>query len=149
MSAAHRFGAGTVTALVATLTACGLTACQPETSGPDVGVSVREIQKGREGDSDQFYAGRRVTVSADINRILGPHAFSIAGKSGVEPLLVVHSANLGNLNEDSPVKVTGTVRSGFDRASVERALEFDFDRDVFSDYSGAPYIVAEHVEKSL
>lgn len=41
------------------------------------------------------------------------------------------------------------MRSGFDRANVERTLEFEFDRDVFSDYNGAPYIIAERVDKSL
>lgn len=148
MSAVRRRGARAATTVVAVVAATGLVACQPETSGPESGVSVRKIQQGREGTSEHPYAGRRVTVSADINRIIGPHAFSIAGKSGVEPLLVVHRAKL-ELNEDSPVKVTGTVRSGFDRASVERALEYEFDRDVFNDYNGAPYIVAEHIDKTL
>lgn len=73
---------------------------------------------------------------------------SIAGKSGIEPLLVVHQKKV-ELNEDNPVKVTGTVRSGFDRASVEDSLDYEFDRDVFRDYNGAPYIVAEHIDKSL
>lgn len=152
MRAVNRLGSAAATALVAAFATTGLAACQDETSGPESGVSVREIQRGTGKESDQRYVGREVTVSADVNRVLGPHAFVIAGtESGVEPLLVVHPARLGKgqLNESSPVKVTGTVRSGFDRANVERALEFEFDRDVFNDYRGAPYIAATSIETSL
>lgn len=127
------------------LAAAFVTACQSETSGPDTGITVREIQNGMEGNPANKYLGETVTISADVNRILGEHAFSIAGtKSTIEPLLVVHKAEV-NVNEGDPVQVTGTVRSGFDVADVERRRNFEFDRDVFSDYAGAPYVVAEKI----
>lgn len=121
------------------------TACQSETSGPDTGITVREIMNGMEGNPANKYAGKTVTVSADVNRVLGEHAFSIAGtQSGIEPLLVVHDSDV-NVNEGNPVQVTGTVRSGFKVAEVEKRRNFEFDRDVLSDYAGAPYLVATSI----
>ena len=124
----------------------GLSACTPETSGPESGITVKQIQNGREGSSQHKYAGKKVTVSADVNRIFGPHAFSIAGTaSSIEPLLVLHDSGIA-VSEGDPIKVTGVVRTKFDMADVEGKVEYEFDHDVFKDFNGAPYLKATSIK---
>lgn len=123
-----------------------LSACTPETSGPESGITVQEIQNGRQGSEHHKYEGEKVTVSADVNFIYGPHAFSIAGtQSSIDPLLVVHESAI-NVNEGNPVKVTGVVHTKFDVKNVEGTVEYEFDNDVFTDFDGAPYIKATSIQ---
>ncbi|MFE7936299.1 hypothetical protein ACFU46_02840 [Streptomyces griseoincarnatus] len=90
------------------VTGCG----QEDTAGPDRGADVEEVQEAELlGDVDRRL-GKKVTVSADVNQVINPNTFTIAGTptSGKDPLLVV-STDATDLDTGRTVRVTGTVRA--------------------------------------
>lgn len=151
-----------------------LAACGDDTAGPEEDVSVAEIQEdpgaeagvdpgaeaglGYDGLYDSaFYAGssdyvgQEVTVSATVNEVFGPDAFSIAGTedTSVAPLLVVGTDSADALEGGDVVQVTGTVQSAFDEVTVEDELGIDLPDDTFTDFQATEYIVADSVDTSV
>lgn len=68
--------------------------------------------------------------------------------ASIDPLLALHDSDT-TVDEGSPVKVTGVVRTSFDIANVEEKVEYEFDYDVFTDFNGAPYIEATKIDRSM
>lgn len=140
------------------------------TAGPETGASVDEIQEEAEavdpgvgmepdvgadaGTADDVnrYVGQQVTVSAEVNEIVSPSAFTIAGTAGsggADELLIVANQPGTLVEEESVVAVTGTVREGFDIAAVEAEYGFDDDDALYSTFAGQLYIVADSIDPTV
>ena len=130
------------------------------TEDDEVGVAGATIDEIT--DSPGQFLGRTVTVSGEVDAVLGPRAFTIGGDDfiGEDELLVVGANNLPQLigrselpgraagellAEDDVVQVTGPVRR-FDLAAFEREIGFDLDDNLFRDWAGRPAIVASSLE---
>jgi hypothetical protein len=162
---------GTVGAL--SLAALGLAGCG--TSGPETGTDVEDVQEENvveeptaeetavEGtiydgvyDRDFYddldsYERQSVTVSAEVNEIISPSSFTIAGtdETTVEALLVVHDKQLSELQPELTVKVTGTVHKAFDLPTVEEETGLDLEDELYEEWDGEPYIQATEVDTSV
>lgn len=149
------------TAGVVAVSAFGLTACSDDTAGPETGTDVADIQEddgpyngaydSRFYDEFDSYEGEEVTVSADVNQVVSPSSFIIAGTddTDVEPLLVISATEVAGLAPDLTVAVTGTVQRAFDLTAVEEELDVDLDDDAYGVYDQQPYIVATSVDTSV
>lgn len=95
--------------------------------------------------------GQTVTVSANVNEIITPEAFTIAGTEDttVDPLLVLHKDAEPELKPELTVKVTGTVHVAFDLPAVEKDLDVDLDDALFEDWDGKPYLQASMIDTSV
>ncbi|TFV57718.1 hypothetical protein E4P41_14115 [Geodermatophilus sp. DF01-2] len=152
-------------AAAAAAPALALSACGEDTAGPEVGTTVEDIQEDAASDVGPFegvydsdfsddiesYEGREVRVSADVNEVLSPTAFTIAGTDDttVDELLVVGAEESNNLAPDLTVAVEGTVRLAFDLAEAEAELGADLDDALGEEWAGEPYIVAESIDTSV
>ncbi len=161
----HPLGRGAAAGLLA-MSTFGLVACSEDTAGSEEGVSVEDVQEGGEDggasaydgayDSDfetdvTSYEGETVTVSAEIDEILGDQAFTIAGTedTDVEPLVVIHKDVMENLEAGTVVEVTGVVHKALDVPKVEDAIETDMDDVVLEDFEAEPYIEATNIDSSV
>lgn len=157
---------------IAPMAIVGLVGCN-STSGTEEGADVEDIVEEEPvaeepaGDADagpydgvydqgfyddmDSYVGEEVTVSADVNEILTPMSFTIAGTDDttVEALLVLHDKELPEVTPGLTVGVTGTVQKAFDLPTVEEEMGVDLDDAAFEDWGGEPYIEAASVDTSL
>jgi hypothetical protein len=85
-----------------------------------------------------------VTVSANVEEVISPNAFTIAG-GDVEALLIVGTNEMNNLQEGGLVEVTGTVRQ-FSVAEAEEFVGSDLDDGLYTEFEQEPYIQAQQVE---
>ena len=163
----------TAIAGVLSLGALSLAGCA--TSGSEEGADVEDLTEGdaeieeepAEGGSDgpydgvyddaflddyDGYVGETVTVSADVNEIVSPESFTIAGtdETTVEPLLIVHDGSAEEVAEGLTVKITGVVHESFDLPTVEEDMDLDLqDDEAFDDWDGARYIEATSIDTSV
>ncbi|WP_422391886.1 hypothetical protein [Arthrobacter sp. N1] len=153
---------------IAPMAAFGLVGCN-STSGTEEGADVEDIVEEEpvvdEADTGPYdgvydqgfyddvdtYVGEEVTVSADVNEILTPMSFTIAGTDDttVDALLVLHDTELPEVTPGLTVGVTGTVQEAFDLPTVEEEMGVDLDDAAFEDWDGEPYIEATSVDTSL
>jgi hypothetical protein len=144
-----------------TFTGCG-------TSGPEEGVDVEDVVESDEEvevaedtafsyDADyntEFYdeydslVGETVRVSATVNEVITPAAFTIAGTDDttVEPLLVVTATPVPELEEGLTVAVTGIVRESFVLTTVEEDLGLDLEDEAFVTWESERYLEATEIE---
>ncbi len=110
-----------------------------ETDGGYVGPYDSEFY-----DTLAAYEGDEVTVFGEVDEVVSPTSFTIAGvdDTQVGPLLVVSLEATGGLEKDMPVSVTGTVHEAFDIAAVERRFRTELDDNLHSRWNGGPYIEA-------
>ncbi|PJE93964.1 hypothetical protein CUT44_30940 [Streptomyces carminius] len=96
------------------------------------------------------WVGKEVTVSADVREIINENSFTIAGteNTDVDELLVV-SANAAKVSEDQAVKVTGTVREGFDVVNVEEELGVRWDDEIYANWDDQHYLEATGIDTSV
>lgn len=143
-----------------------------DTAGSEEGASVEDVNEAAEeevveddaaegpydGPYDagfyedrESYVGEEVTLSADVNEVIDPTAFTIAGTDDttVDELLVVHPENLSEVSPDLTVAVTGTVMEGFDLVTVEDELGVDLDDELYEDWDGEPYLSATTIDDSV
>ncbi|WP_337061066.1 hypothetical protein [Kineococcus sp. G2] len=159
--------ARTAAAGIVAFAAFGVAGCS-ETAGEEEGTSVEDVQEADEEalegeaavtpyegaydgtfyDDVNTYVGQEVTVSAEVDSVVSPNAFVIAGTEDttVDPMLVVGATEVSGLSEGTLVEVTGTVHEAFDLPQVEEDTGVDFEDDLFNDYDAEPYIVATTVE---
>lgn len=147
-------------ALVAAGIGTGVLAGCGGTAGPETGVTVDEIQEeaddggvGTTAEDDvDSYVGQRVTVSAEVDEVLSPNAFTIAGTAGsggADELLIVSAPTGTPVTEEDVVAVTGTVREELDLAALETEYGYDDDDALYGDFGGEPYIVAEKIDPTV
>lgn len=86
-----------------------------------------------------------VDLSADVGEVISTTTFTITSADGTaEELLVVDSAATP-LEADAEVRVSETVREGFDVVAVEEDLGVDLDDELHADWTGQDYLVADAV----
>lgn len=129
------------------LGACG-------TAGPETGTDVEDIQNDPANDvftdfsEVDPYVGQQVTVSAEVSEVLDPTAFTIADEAG-EALLVLYNGSK-NIEPETGIKVTGTVKKEFSVTTAEDFLGVEVDTpDVFGPFGGEPYIEATSIETNV
>lgn len=97
-------------------------------------------------DDPTSFVGQTVTVSGEVSEIIDESAFEIAGEDlGGEGLLVVQADASVDLEADTVVRVTGTVRES-DFQALETDLGVEFDDALFARYEDEHLIVAGSVE---
>ncbi|TFV57714.1 hypothetical protein E4P41_14095 [Geodermatophilus sp. DF01-2] len=147
---------------VAAFSTVGLSACGGDTAGTEAGTDVEDIVEEEpaadglfEGvydtafyDEIDSYVGQEVVLSADVNEVITPTAFTIAGTddTSVEALLVVGATENNELAPETTVEVTGTVQQAFVITEVEEEFGIDLDDELFVDWEQEPYVVADTVE---
>ncbi|WNV77665.1 hypothetical protein [Geodermatophilus sp. DSM 44513] len=148
-------------ATVAAFATVGLAACG-DTAGDEAGADVEEVTEDDAAAAGPYdgaydsafygdvtsYVDEQVTLSADVNEVITPEAFTIAGADDttVEPLLVVGATGDDQLSPETTVEVTGTVMEGFTVTDVEQDLGIDLDDALFEEYADENYVVADSVE---
>lgn len=93
----------------------------------------------------ESYEDETVKVFADVQTVISAEAFTVTGDN-VGELLVLTTDGTGELREDAPVEVTGTVHTTFDLPEVEEELERDIDDGAFAPWGQEPYLVADEIE---
>ncbi|WP_159617248.1 hypothetical protein [Arthrobacter zhaoguopingii] len=151
------------------MTALGVVGCS--TSGTEEGADVEdvvdeEVDAGDPAaetgpydgvydsafyDEMDSYVGEEVTLSADVNEVMSPMSFTIAGTDDttVEALLVVHDKEMPEVKPELTVSVTGIVHEAFDLPTVEEEMGIDLDDEAFEDWDGEPYVEATSVDTSV
>lgn len=129
--------AALATASTLLLVGCAATA---DSAGPEAGISVQDVWE----DADRL-VGQQVVVSAEVQRILSPRAFVVAGGDrAVDPLLVLHDA------PDVPgasalVRVTGIVRQTLDFEQAGIVDDPVLQNELYETYGTEPYLEATAV----
>lgn len=117
----------------------GLAACGEKSQGPEAGTDVEDITS-----QPETFVGRKVTVSADVDEVITPRSFRIAGEDiGGGGLLVFSAQGKQDLDDDDVVRVTGEVRE-----IVYHRFKDDFGfeaRDDVRESEGEPAIAATKV----
>lgn len=156
------------------MAALGLSACSGDTAGPEESTSVEDVVEEDDAAADDvdvdsavdpyvgtydstFYddydsfVGESVTVSAEVNEIISPNAFTIAGTDDttVDELLIVHNLDAGEVEQGLTVAVTGFVEESFDVASTEEELDIDLDDALFTDWEEERFIDATELDTSV
>lgn len=99
----------------------------------------------------QNYFGRIVTVSSEIQDLVGLRSFMLDSPGILDNDLLVITASApgqGNINvfgQGNTVRVMGTVRE-FNLTEVENDLNIDLDDDLFDGRQGDPVVIASSVE---
>lgn len=150
-----------------------ISACSEDTAGPEEGAAVEDVveeepaaeepleDEGVEpydgvydstfyGEYDS-YIGEVVTVSAEVNEIISPNAFTIAGTDDttVEELLIVHNLDAAEVEQGLTVAVTGTVEEAFVITDFEDEYGVDLDDELYADWEQQRYIDATGVDTSV
>ncbi len=127
-------------------------ACAPAPGGVNPHVDPPVTLDGIADDPDRYY-GRRVTLTAAIDAILGSRAFTVADDDPArkERLLVVTrrrpaTAERPGLASRDVVIVDGTVRR-FVRAELESEFSIDLDPEMEKKLEGGPVLIANDVRK--
>ena len=152
----------TAAVAVAAVSTLGLSACGGDTAGTEAGADVEDVVEEEPledgpydgvydsafSDEVDGYAGEEVTLSADVNEVITPEAFTIAGTddTSVEALLVVGATGDTELVPETTVGVTGTVMESFVLTDVEADLGVDLDDALFAEWEQEPYVMAESVD---
>lgn len=120
------------------------------------GTPIVNVTLGELLDEPGQYAGKTVTVSGEVNDVLGPKAFTIGGEEFLPPgeLLVVSRNGFPTipdreaneyLVDDDIVQVTGNVRT-FVRAEVSRDMDADdMQGETYVEWEGRPVLVVSNM----
>ena len=146
---------------LATAASVGLTACGGNPEQPDLGEDIADV-RGPEDLADPYdgpydadfhadveaYADQEVTLSAAVDRVVSPVAFTITGPDGddVEPLLVVSTEPIDGLEPGEAVLVAATPQRELEIPELESMLGSPLEDEVYEEWEGEPYLVATTVE---
>ncbi|TYP90292.1 hypothetical protein [Blastococcus xanthinilyticus] len=138
---------------LAVLTGCGEDDTSPTTPA-DVDVRPAEdLEDPYDGayteefrDDLEGYNGLEVSLVGEVERIVSPIAFTLAGTDGVEPILVVMQEEPGNLAPGQTVAVAAQPWEEFELAEVEEAIGADLPDEAYADWEGEPFLDATIVE---
>jgi hypothetical protein len=94
-------------------------------------------------------ANREATITGQVDRVVGPHAFTLKPPAtGGKDLLVVlpKNAQQANVKEGKTVSVTGKIEN-FDWAEFKKQTGLDLPQDRFSAYEGQVALLANKTEE--
>lgn len=152
---------GAVLLALATAASVSLTACGGNPEQPDLGEDVADVRgPGDLADpydgpyDDDFhtdveaYADQEVTLSAAVDQVVSPVAFTITGPDGeeVEPLLVVSTEPVEGLQPGDDLLVAATPQRELDIPELESALGTDLEDELYEEWEGEPYLTASIVQ---
>lgn len=114
-----------------------LPACN-QSANPKADTKISEIANGLNVD----LIGKTVTVSGEVDQILGPKAFIIEGEQLFnDPKVLVVNASEAPIIEDTLVQVTGTVRE-FVGSEIERKFDLDLAQEFEVEFRDKPMLIA-------
>jgi hypothetical protein len=125
------------------------------TAGPETGADVEDVQQdvieGTVDDADDAEEGDRVIISANVNDIISPLSFTIAGtdETTVDALLVIHDGKISGVEPGLTVQVTGIVHRDFDVAAAEKETGLDLDGALHEQWQGETYIAASQIDATV
>lgn len=101
-----------------------------------------------EDDASQ-YLGKRVTITGEVQKVLGPRLFTVDEENWIdfdgETLVLVPAPAIVFVREDRPVTVTGTLRS-FVKADVDHEWGwFNDEPRIEAEFTNRPVLVAESI----
>lgn len=139
---------GLAIALAATAWACDASTERDESTAISVADIVAE---------PETYVGRQVTIEADVDDVMGPHAFALDEDAplagGVDnDLLVLAREPLptGAMDDqwvDERVRVTGTV-ARMDVVEIEREIDWDLNPEIEAEFEDRrAVLIAESVSR--
>ena len=108
---------------------------------PYDGPYAKEFREDIEG-----YTGQEVSLLGEVERVLSPIAFVLAGEDGVEPILVISQSEFGDLRPGQAVAVAATPWDEFELTEVEEAIGSDLPDEAYTDWEGEPFLDASIVE---
>jgi hypothetical protein len=129
----------------ATLTAQQQTKSQQQSNAPPqvIKLDLDELETHPEK-----YVGKTVTVEGEVDRVLGPHLFTIDERNWKdlerEMPVVVPEPFAAIVRSDTPVRVTGTVQK-IPIAQIEKARGFFSDAKVKAEIETRPVLLASEV----
>ena len=121
-----------------------------ESTAPMIASSAQgtRVELGDLEDNAQQYRGKTISVTAEVDDVLGPRVFKIDEGQwfnlGGEMLVVMPTHLAALVNEDDRVTVTGTVKE-FVRADFEREWGFDLTDEIEIELRTRPVLVASRV----
>lgn len=146
---------------VAALSALSLAACAAEGNAPQDPEDVTDV-RGEDDLTDPFtgaydaafnedmtaYVGQEVTLSASVDEVFAPQAFTITSPDGsdVDPALVVAEQAVDGLEPGQQVTVAATPFDDFELGALEARLGADLDDAAFEPFEDATYLSAGIVE---
>lgn len=97
-------------------------------------------------DDRALYEGQEVTLAGEVEDAVTPNALQLSDPNDVElgSLLVLHDADLPDIEDGALVEVTGTLQASLDVAAAEEDLGVDLG-DELSDMEGESYVRATEV----
>lgn len=97
-------------------------------------------------DDQALYEGQEVTLTGEVEDVVAPNALQLSDPDDVElgSLLVLHDADLPELEDGALVEVTGTLQASLDVAAAEADLGADLGDDL-TDMEGESYVRATDV----
>lgn len=127
-------------AIALALFAAVLPACTPS-PGPKAGTTISEV--ANEPNADLI--GKTVTVSGEVEKIIGSKAFTIEGdRLFNDPEVLVVSATETPIIKDILVQVTGTVRQFF-VSEIESKFDLDLPQEFEVEFRNKPVLIATAV----
>jgi hypothetical protein len=116
---------------------------QTATGSQAITVDLDELE-----DKPERYLGKTVTVEGEVDRVLGPHLFTIDERNWVdlerEMPVVVPEPFAAMVRTDAPVRVTGTVQK-VPIAQIEQERGFLTDPKIRAEIETRPVLVASEV----
>jgi hypothetical protein len=122
----------------------GLSGC-----GGEDAEGISEVHEAFERGDAESVIGQERTFEGRVKDVISPWAFTIGGDefSDVEPLLVIEE-DLPSVDQDDPVRVTGTVRE-FDFGEVQDELGVNLAETLYDEYRGDPYVMARSIAEDV
>jgi hypothetical protein len=126
-----------------------------ETTPADVDVRpVEDLEDPYDGpyteafrDDLEGYEGLEVSLVGEVERIVSPIAFTLAGEDGgVEPILVIMHSEPGDLSPGQNVAVAAVPWEEFALAEIEEAIGSDLPDEAYADWEREPFLDASRVE---
>ena len=113
------------------------------------GQSAMKVNLDDLEDHASQYTGKRITVTGEIQNVLGPRLFTVDEDDWIdfdgETLVLVPAPAIAFVREDRPVTITGTVRP-FVKAEVEHEWGWFNDQPrLEAEFTKRPVLVAESI----
>lgn len=121
----------------------GLTTHTNSPSSPEAKPSYSGTNDAKFSHWIDDHEDAKVTVTGQVKTVLSENAFTLAGETGADDLLVVGENKISNLKAGDRVAVVGAVHKAFDLPVVEDTIHVNFnDPTPFQGFEHAPYIQA-------
>lgn len=105
-------------------------------AGWDPGTDIDDIV-----DNTEAYVGKTVTISGEVEKLIGPYAFLLAD----DKMLAITPSRRDELFVEPTAYITGTIRV-FSLPETEEEIGIDLEDEQFAEFEGKPAILVEELE---